>query len=94
MRVKKKVSIFDYQSGKSQGTLIHVLGMNPVFESLLCSSALDTRFLEALTIPLPYVFIRQSVWPINFLAIEISLLDTVGHIFAEPQPHPRGHCRH
>ena len=44
--------------------------------------------------PLPYVFIRKSFWPINFLAIKVSLLDIVGHTFAEPQPHPRGHCRH
>ena len=31
-RVREKVGIFDYQSGKSQGILIHVLGMNPVRE--------------------------------------------------------------
>ena len=30
MRVKEKVGVFDYQSGNSQGILIHVLGMNPV----------------------------------------------------------------
>ena len=30
MRVWEKVGIFDYQSGNSQGILIHVLGMNPV----------------------------------------------------------------
>ena len=33
MRVREKVGIFDYQSGKSGnslGILIHLLGMNPV----------------------------------------------------------------
>ena len=29
MSVKEKVGFFDYQSGNSQGNLIHLLGMNP-----------------------------------------------------------------
>ena len=28
MRVREKLGIFDYQSGNSQGILIHVLGMS------------------------------------------------------------------
>ena len=32
MRVKEKMSVFGYQSGKSQGILVHVLGMNPVYQ--------------------------------------------------------------
>ena len=34
MRVREKVGICDYQSGNSQGILIHVLGMNPVFNAI------------------------------------------------------------
>ena len=30
MRVREKVGIFGYQSGSSQGILIHVFSMNPV----------------------------------------------------------------
>ena len=33
MRVREKVGIFDSQSGKSQGILIHVLGMDPGWKS-------------------------------------------------------------
>ena len=29
MIVREKEGVFDYQSGQSQGILIHVLGMNP-----------------------------------------------------------------
>ena len=38
MRVREKVGIFDYRSGKSQGILIHVLGMNPVSFPFECGS--------------------------------------------------------
>ena len=33
MRVREKVDIFDYQSGKSRGILIHLFGMKFVFKS-------------------------------------------------------------
>ena len=31
------MGIFDYQSGKSQGILIQVLGMNPVYVYIFCT---------------------------------------------------------
>ena len=36
MRVREKWVLIDYQSGNSQGILIHVLGINPVNLLLVC----------------------------------------------------------
>ena len=32
------MGIFDYQSGNSQGILIHVLGINPAIDTVILSS--------------------------------------------------------
>ena len=56
MGVREKVGVFDYQSGKSQGNLIDVLGMNPVqilltvARNLHCKGSCDRAFIEVTTV--------------------------------------------